>query len=246
MNEEFERPRRQLRGVREIEQALEGQGELPHLVICVESPCVEVARVVGSMQDRGIPVRTASAREMRRLCAGPEPAEIVAFVGPAAKVDLASVLSRRGALWLLTGTAYPGNAGFVIRNAEVSGADGVVIDAAFSRTERRDSMRYAMRADRYLPVFFADAAQIVQAAHGCGRRIIAIEDVGREAPWDVDLTGAVLFVVGSEETGIPEAILESADQVVRIPTAGFLPSYNLQAAMAVVLGERLRQQARNQ
>jgi len=29
--------------------------------------------------------------------------------------------------------------------------------------------------------------------------------------------------------------------VLRIPMHGFLPSYNLQAAMAVVMGERLRQ-----
>ena len=40
---------------------------------------------------------------------------------------------------------------------------------------------------------------------------------------------------------IPESVLACADDVVRVPMHGFLPSYNLQAAMAVVMGERLRQ-----
>ena len=33
-----------------------------------------------------------------------------------------------------------------------------------------------------------------------------------------------------------------ADLVLRIPMRGFMPSYNLQAAMAAVASERLRQQ----
>ena len=37
------------------------------------------------------------------------------------------------------------------------------------------------------------------------------------------------------------SILDLADAVLSIPMRGFLPSYNLQAAMAVVMGERLRQ-----
>jgi tRNA G18 (ribose-2'-O)-methylase SpoU len=51
----------------------------------------------------------------------------------------------------------------------------------------------------------------------------------------------VLFVAGSEAGGVPPAILERCDAVVRIPMAGFLPSYNVQAAVAAVAAERLRQ-----
>ena len=55
------------------------------------------------------------------------------------------------------------------------------------------------------------------------------------------LTGPLLVVVGGEEAGVPRAVLEEADRVVRVPMNGFLPSYNLQAAMAIVMGDRLRQ-----
>jgi tRNA G18 (ribose-2'-O)-methylase SpoU len=51
----------------------------------------------------------------------------------------------------------------------------------------------------------------------------------------------VLFVVGAESGGVPEPVLERADLVLRVPMAGFIPTYNLQAALAAVAIERLRQ-----
>jgi 23S rRNA (guanosine2251-2'-O)-methyltransferase len=70
---------------------------------------------------------------------------------------------------------------------------------------------------------------------------VAIEDVGDRAPWQVDLRGDVLFAVGGEAAGIPREVLERCDAVARLPVRGFIPSYNLQAAVAAVALERLRQ-----
>ena len=40
-----------------------------------------------------------------------------------------------------------------------------------------------------------------------------------------------------------QLLLARCDAVLRIPMRGFVPAYNLQAAMAMVAGERLRQEA---
>ena len=84
---------------------------------------------------------------------------------------------------------------------------------------------------------------MIPVAVAAGRRVIALEDVGDAAPWEADLTGPVLFVVGGEHSGIPPEVLARCDAVVRIPMRGFIRSYNLQAAVAIVAAERLRQQA---
>ena len=47
-------------------------------------------------------------------------------------------------------------------------------------------------------------------------RILGIEDSGRAAPWEADLCGRVLFVIGGEAGGIPEGLLASCDEVLRI------------------------------
>ena len=152
-------------------------------------------------------------------------------------------MQQPGVVWLLVGCAYPSNAGVVIRSAEVSGASAVVIASNFNRSERRDCVRYAMRVDRFFPVHFEDAEHTFSLAREAGRTIIAVEDTGKHAPWQVDLRGLLMIVVGGEEDGIPKTLLAQANQTVHVPMHGFLPSYNLQSAMAVVMGERLRQQA---
>ena len=60
-------------------------------------------------------------------------------------------------------------------------------------------------------------------------------------PWHHDLTGSVLLIVGGEVDGIPKPVLAHCDAVTRLPMAGFVASYNLQAAVAAVAVERFRQ-----
>ena len=82
---------------------------------------------------------------------------------------------------------------------------------------------------------------MIAAARDAGKRVVAIEDVGSAPPWHLDLTGPVLLVVGSEADGVPKAVLARCDAVTRLPMAGFVASYNLQAAVASIAVERFRQ-----
>ncbi|MFP6622710.1 MAG: TrmH family RNA methyltransferase [Myxococcota bacterium] len=188
-----------------------------------------------------VPIRKAGQREMKRMSAAGEQPELLALVGPDPNATLEEVLATGGALWLLTGVAYPGNAGFAIRTAEVSGAAGIVLDASFDREGRRQAVRASMRADRLFPVLWARANEVVELAREAGYRLIGIEDQGKQSPWEVDLAGPVVFLVGGEAGGVASSLLERCDVTIRIPMTGFIQSYNLQAALAIVAGERLRQ-----
>ena len=92
-----------------------------------------------------------------------------------------------------------------------------------------------------MPVHWVDGGEIVDSARAAGFRVISLEDSGDLEPWEVDLTGDIMLVVGGERDGIPSSILQASDSVIRVPMAGFVPSYNLQAPMAVVAAEALRQ-----
>ena len=82
---------------------------------------------------------------------------------------------------------------------------------------------------------------ILAASKQHGTRIIAVEDVGTHGPWEEDLTGDVVLVVGAEKEGISQQVLDAADACVLLPMDGFVPSYNLQVAVSVVAVEALRQ-----
>ncbi len=187
-------------------------------------------------------MRETSAADLWRMAAAvAPPPQLLGLWGPDPKPALGELLARPGAVWLLAGSAYAGNAGYAIRTAEVSGAAGIVIEAAFAPEQRRRALRFSMHAERFFPVLWERAEEVIARAGECRRPIFALEDEGTCAPWDVDLSGAPLLIVGAERDGIRPALLEHCDAVLRLPMAGFIPAYNVQAAFAAVALERLRQ-----
>lgn len=182
-----------------------------------------------------------SEGDLRRMSRGPSPERALAMLGSDPRADLDGLFARGGALWLLHGVAYPSNVGFVVRTAEVSGAQGVIVAGQFNHDERGRIAHVSMGADRLLPVLYASSQAAFARAAERGHRIVALEDVGTRAVFEVDLRGDVLFVVGGERDGLSPELLASCHEVVRVPMAGFVPSYNLQAAVSVLAAERLRQ-----
>jgi tRNA G18 (ribose-2'-O)-methylase SpoU len=191
---------------------------------------------------RAIPLWRGSPGDMRRMSPTAEVPDALAVVGQTATASgLDDLLSRGGAVWLMVGAAYPSNIGFAIRTAEVSGATGIVVAGTLTHDERSRAQHVSMGAYRLMPVLWEETGAVFAAARRAGFRIVALEDVGGQAPWDVDLTDRIVLVVGNEGTGIDRIWLDQCDAIVRIPMLGFVPSYNLQAALASVATERLRQ-----
>lgn len=234
---------RQLAGPVEIDAALRAGDDVRLLLVQEDARHEEVAPLVARAQELGIPVRTATRNVVSRLCRVRPAEEILALVGRDPDAGLAGSLARGGAFWLLVGVAYPGNVGMVIRTAEVSGADAIAIDGAFDHEAKRAALRASMRADKFMPTFWLPASEVLDAARASGHRVLALDESGTQAPWELDLTGPCIFVVGGENGGIPREVLARCNGSIRVPMAGFIPCYNLQAAVSAIATERLRQLA---
>lgn len=212
------------------------------LILCREGELSKDARgLVDRARELGIPVLVESEREMRRMSSGEKTREVVALAGAPPDARLDELMRRKGLVFILVGLRYPGNVGFILRSAEVAGAAGVVLDNDWEGSQFSEAMRVGMRADRFFPVIESKAEAAIAAARRAGRRIVALETTRSKAPWNTDLESPTAVVVGSETTGISNAILESVDDVIEIPMRGFIPSYNVQAAVGMLLGEWLRQ-----
>lgn len=198
-----------------------------------------VARAVAA----GASLWAGSDGDRFRMSPG-EPARLLAMVGPPPTADsVPDLLARPGAVWVLDGAAYPSNVGFAIRTAEVSGATGLIVSADFTRAQQSRARHVSMGAWRLMPVLYAPTAEVLAGARAAGRVVAAVEDSGAVAPWEADLAGDVVIVLGNERAGLGPDVLAAADVTVRIPMRGFVPSYNLQAAMTAIAVERLRQLA---
>ncbi|HEB88650.1 MAG TPA: TrmH family RNA methyltransferase [Deltaproteobacteria bacterium] len=211
-------------------------------MLCQEGGLSSVSReLVGRARRQGVTIHTESEREMRRMSGVPGACELIALEGPGPETTLGELMSREGLVLWLVGLRYPGNVGFILRSAEVAGASGVVMTSDWGDTRLEEAFRVGIRAHRFLPVVRSGIEAVIEAANEAGRPLVALETSGTRAPWELDWTTPRLLAVGSEASGLPATVLDSAAEVLRIPSEGFIPSYNVQAAVAMVLGERLRQ-----
>lgn len=197
---------------------------------------VEAARAIGAQVIEG------PERDLWRMSATAGEHDLLGLVGrdPTASPE-AVFRPGIGAVWVLAGLRYPSNIGYVIRTAEVAGAGAVVVQSRLSRRGRRPALRISMGAHRFLPVLWMSAEDALRQARDAGLSRVLLEDDGDLAPWEADLTGDVAIVVGAEDEGVSPSTRALCDVRVRVPMAGFVPSYSVQAPVAAVAYERLRQ-----
>lgn len=233
--------RRQICGIEKIEKALAEGQEIRLILLSSSAQGSEIDHIRVLADLASVPIRTTSDASLSRLAKTKSTTSALGLLGQDPGLSRKGALNLKGAAWLLVNIAYPGNTGFAIRSAEVSGADACFVDSSLLHEGKREALRASMRADRFMPVFWDRADQVIKDATDAGRRIFSIEDVGTFTPWQVNLTVPALFVIGGERAGIPQPILNQSHDILRLPMDGFIPSYNLQAAMSMVMGERLRQ-----
>jgi tRNA G18 (ribose-2'-O)-methylase SpoU len=224
----------QITGEADVLEALKNGVDIKLVLVDREEDCAEVIQLC---QERNVKVTEGSATDLWRMSANGQQ-KVLALVQREPSGTLEEVFKRKGAIWLFDGVEYAPNLGFGVRTAEVSGATAVIINVSKTHEERRTIRRASMRATRFIPVVYATTEEILAA---CNRRIVVAEDVGGKAPWECDLTGDVMLVVGAENAGVSNEVLDAADDIVRLPMPGFIPSYNLQVAISSLAVERLRQ-----
>ena len=74
-----------------------------------------------------------------------------------------------------------------------------------------------------------------------GIRVVACTEKTKNDIYDVNLSGPIALIMGSEEDGISDILIREADELARIPLKGKIGSLNVSVASGVAIYETLRQ-----
>ena len=134
----------------------------------------------------------------------------------------------------------PGNAGTILRCADASGADGVVLSGASVDPYNAKAVRASAGSLFHVPLAVERSlGAVVNAARERGLRVFAADasgDVGLDQALDRgELRGPTTWLFGNEARGLPEEARSLADAVVSVPILGRAESLNLATAAAVCL-----------
>jgi 23S rRNA (guanosine2251-2'-O)-methyltransferase len=188
-----------------------------------------------------------SEDELTALAGSPDHQGVVAEVDPFPYADPGALLDPSDALVVaLDQVQDPHNLGAVCRSAEAAGAAGVVIPERRSAAVSATVCKASAGAVEHLPVArVRNLADWLAAAKDTEGVWVYGAEVGEAAPYtQVDLTGRVVLVMGSEGKGMRPRVAEACDAMVSIPVRGRTASLNVSAAAAVLLFEAVRQRGR--
>ena len=140
---------------------------------------------------------------------------------------------------LLDGVQDPGNLGGLLRTAAAAGATSAYLTKGCADPWSPKSLRGGMGAQFILPM--RERVDFVTALAEFRGTVIGTSPRAKQTVYDVDLSGPVAMIFGSEGRGLPDDVLSMANQLVHIPMAGKVESLNVAAAAAICCFERLRQ-----
>ena len=142
---------------------------------------------------------------------------------------------------VVEGVEKPGNLGAMLRTADAAGADAVVAVDPVTDWRNPNVIRASKGTVFTVPVATADVEAMVSWCLAHGIPLVVSTPEADRLHTEVDYTGPVALVVGSEKHGATKGLLSAADVRVRIPMAGRADSLNVATAAAVVLYEAVRQ-----
>jgi 23S rRNA (guanosine2251-2'-O)-methyltransferase len=186
-----------------------------------------------------------SAEELERLCGSPDHQGVVAEVDPYPYGDPVAMLRREGALLVaLDQVQDPRNLGAVCRSAEFAGAAGVVIPERRSAAITAVACKTSAGAVEHLEVaHIRNLADWLAEAKQAGFWIWGADAEARQTPWQVDLTGPTVLVLGGEGKGLRPRVASACDGLVALPQGGQVESLNVSAAATALLFEAVRQRS---
>jgi TrmH family RNA methyltransferase len=232
-----------LEGLWEVGRALDAGLELRAFFVSPELLRGDAGR---SMADRvvatGVHSYQVSGKVFERM-ADREGPDGLAAIAVLPRFDWASVpLGPSNRVVVLDGLEIVGNVGTVIRCADATGADAVILTNRRVRLTHPKLVHSSMGTSLTVPVIEAEVDEAVSWLRANGFRIVTTDAEGTSSYRGADYSGRVALVLGSERYGVSEPWHDAEDVRVSIPMAGRVDSLNVGNAAVLVLYEAFAQQ----
>jgi 23S rRNA (guanosine2251-2'-O)-methyltransferase len=134
------------------------------------------------------------------------------------------------------------NFGAIVRSAECAGVHAVIIPEKGMAQIGADAIKTSAGAIHHLPI--CKVNNLLRTIHylkDSGIQIVAATEKAVKMYTQGDFKSPVAIVMGSEESGISQSILNIADQQLKIPLLGNIESLNVSVSAALMMYEAIRQ-----
>lgn len=173
---------------------------------------------------------------------------VIAFISPVPFYDLDEIIARTyengdSPFFLyLDQITDVRNFGAIVRSAECAGVNAIIVPEKGAAQINADAVKTSAGALHIVPICkVRSGRQTLSSLRENGIKIFAATEKATANYSAFDYTMPCTIVMGSEESGIADEILTTADELIKIPLKGKIESLNVSVASGIILFEVVKQ-----
>jgi 23S rRNA (guanosine2251-2'-O)-methyltransferase len=173
---------------------------------------------------------------------------VLAFISPVENANIEMLLpvlfetGKDPLLLILDQITDVRNFGAIVRSAECAGVNAIIIPEKGMARIGADAVKTSAGAIHHIPICkVTNLLKTIQYLKDSGIQIIAATEKADNIYTAGNFKTPVAIVMGSEESGISQSILNISDQKLKIPLFGNIESLNVSVSAALMMYEAVRQ-----
>lgn len=244
----MEKPQ-QIFGIRAIIEAIQSGSEIDKVFIQKEAQGDLMRELMKLIKKNNINFSYVPVEKLNRLTHNNHQGA-VAVISPVSfhniETLVESVLSNEKTplFLILDQVSDARNFGAIIRTAECTGVDGIIIQKNGSAPVNGDTVKTSAGAVFNVPIckveHIKDAIFYLQ---GSGVQTVAATEKTDDTIYNISLTEPTAIVMGSEDRGVNPSVLKIVDAKAKLPMFGTISSLNVSVACGAFLYEAVRQRS---
>lgn len=238
----------QIFGIRAIIEAIQAGKEIDKVFIQKEAQGELMQELMKTMRKENINFSYVPVEKLNKLSKFNNHQGAVASIAPIKFVTMEQLVEgvlekKENPLFLILDQLSDArNFGAIIRTAECTGVDGIIIQKQGSAPVNGDTVKTSVGAVFNIPICKVDHIKdAVFYLQGSGITTVAATEKTENNIYDIDFKGGIAIIMGSEDKGVNPSVLKIVDQKAKLPMYGTISSLNVSVACGAFLYEAVRQ-----
>jgi 23S rRNA (guanosine2251-2'-O)-methyltransferase len=237
----------QIFGIRAIIEAINAKKEIDKVFVQKEAQGDLMQDLMKTMKRNNINFSYVPVEKLNRLTPNNHQGA-VATIAPISFVSLENLVDgvvesgKKPLFLILDQLSDARNFGAIIRTAECTGVDGIIIQKQGSAPVNGDTVKTSAGAVFNVPICKVDHIKdAIFYLQGSGIKTVAATEKTEHHIYDINLNEGVAIIMGSEDRGVNPSVLKIVDEKAKLPMFGSIESLNVSVACGAFLYETLRQ-----
>ena len=237
----------QIFGIRAIIEAIQAGKEIDKVFVQKETQGELMQELMKTMKKNNINFAYVPVEKLNRLTSKNHQGA-VATISPVSFHDLETMITtvlesdKKPLFLILDQLSDARNFGAIIRTAECTGVNGIIVQKQGSAPVNGDTVKTSAGAVFNVPIckveHIKDAIYFLQAS---GIQTVAATEKTDNTIFDINFNEPTAIIMGSEDRGVNPSVLKIVDHKAKLPMFGTIESLNVSVACGAFLYEVVRQ-----